>query len=98
MYNLSLIHYYGKGVPVNFEKRMNYFTVGGLGLHNAEYFVAGMLFHGEGVKQSYSRSVKYYKKIIKDNLANESYITESYFQLGYCYLLGIGLKENSQIA
>ena len=59
MYYLGLIHYYGTGVPVNFEKAYElFYESADLGLHNAEYFVAGMLFHGEGVKQSYSGQSK----------------------------------------
>ena len=99
MYELGLAYYFGTGILENYDLAFNFFMkAADRELCKAEYFVAGLLFRGHGVQQNYSKAIKYYKKVIKYQLLHENFIVESFFRLGFCYLYGKGVKQNTKIA
>jgi len=99
MFYLGLAHYNGTGVPINFDLAFKFFLMAAdQDLCNAEYFVAGLLYYGEGVQQNYSKAIKYYKKVIKAPIADKNYRVDSFFKLGFCYLFGKGIKQNTNTA
>ena len=99
MFFLGLAYYEGLGVLIDFQLAFeNFMKAADQQLSDAEFYVAGMFFYGEGIEKNYSKAVKYYKKIVKYKSSDNSYIIESYFKLGFCYLFGEGIKQNTKSA
>ena len=95
MFFLGLAYYEGAGVSVDNNLAFkNFKWAADIGYCDAEYYVARMLFYGEGIEQNYSAAIKYYKKTVKDETANKNFKIESYFKLGFCYLGEYGVKQN----
>ena len=98
-FQLGLLYYFGVGVKQNFKIAFaNFIKSVKKDNSDSKYYLAGMLYYGEGTEPDEVKAFKYFKEVDKEQLAEDEYLIKTYFMLGYCSLLGIGAKQNIKVA
>lgn len=92
-YELALVYYRGKGVPINLSKAAKWFIKSAeLGNTAAQNNIGYMYEHGEGVPQDYTKAFYWYEKASQQGFATAQQ------NLGRLYELGRGVKANDDAA
>jgi TPR repeat protein len=88
-YYLGYMYQYGKGVPVDYLKSMDWYKGAADQQHPSAQFNLGVMYQkGYGVNQDFKSAAKWYK------LAAEQEYPSAQHYLGYLYHTGKGVRQN----
>ena len=99
MCNLGYCYMYGRHQEVDMEKAYKCFNMAGLlGDANALYKLGDMYFHGKHVEVNYDLAFKLYERSFDTFSYDKSELADVQMRLGRCYLEGLGVKKNLDLA
>nr|XP_020764445.1 protein sel-1 homolog 2 isoform X4 [Odocoileus virginianus texanus] len=93
LHGLGLLHFYGKGVPVNYAEALKYFQKAAeKGWPNAQFQLGFMYYSGSGVWKDYKLAFKYFY------LASQSGQPLAIYYLAEMYATGTGVLRSCRTA
>ncbi|KAM4842090.1 protein sel-1 homolog 2 isoform 3-T3 [Thomomys bottae] len=93
LYGLGLLHFHGKGIPVNYAEALKYFQKAAeKGWPNAQFQLGFMYYSGSGVWKDYKLAFKYFY------LASQSGQPLAIYYLAEMYATGTGVLRSCRTA
>ena len=99
--NLGYCYYYGRNIPVDYEKAFHYFALGAFDGHLISlYKIGDMYMNGYYVEKNPTEAFHIYERCL-ETMTDEAALTVAgpvFLRLGNAFLYGNGTEENAKSA